>query len=90
MHNLIVLINPSEKAWDTPLKVGKMILNRFCIAEDDAFELSGVYNFRKSSMKIINGESINKALRERFLFARKRRIKGKEHKIATPMQLFRF
>ena len=80
----------SERVWETPLKAGKMILNRFCVAEDDAFELSGVYNFRKSPMNIINGESINKPLRERFLFARKRRIKGKEHKFAKPTPLFGF
>ena len=48
MQNLVVLMEPSEDAWRTPLKGGKMILNRFCIDEDAAFELSGV-NYLKQS-----------------------------------------
>ena len=43
-------MEPSEQASETPLKAGNMILNRFCIDEDAAFELSGV-NYLKSSMK---------------------------------------
>ena len=34
MQNLLVLIEPSEYAYETPLKVGNMTLNRFCIDED--------------------------------------------------------
>ena len=49
MQNLVVFMEPSEHAWNTPLKGGNMILNRFCIDEDAAFELSGVYSFKKSS-----------------------------------------
>ena len=47
MQNLVVLMEPSEDAWDTPLKGGNMILNRFCIDEDAAFELSGVNYLKK-------------------------------------------
>ena len=43
MQNLVVLMKPIEFAYDTPLKGGKIILNRFCIDEDAAFELSGVH-----------------------------------------------
>ena len=42
MQNLVILMEPSELAYRTPLKSGNMILNRFCIDEDAAFELSGV------------------------------------------------
>ena len=49
MQNLVVLMEPSEDAFDTPLKAGNMILNRFCIDEDAAFELSGVNYLKKSS-----------------------------------------
>ena len=48
MQNLIVLMEPSEEAWETPLKGGNMIFNRLCIDENAAFELSGV-NFLKTS-----------------------------------------
>ena len=49
MQNLVVLMEPSEDAYHTPLKGGNMILNRFCIDEDAAFELSGVNYLKKSS-----------------------------------------
>ena len=47
MQNLIVLMEPSEKAFLASLKAGNMIFNRFCIDEDAAFELSGVYYLKK-------------------------------------------
>ena len=47
MQNLVVLMEPSENAWRFPLKGGNMILNRFCIDEDAAFELSGVNYLKK-------------------------------------------
>ena len=53
MQNLVVLMNSSRDSWNTSLKGGNMILNRFCIDEDAAFELSGVnkgmeYSFLRS------------------------------------------
>ena len=47
MQNLVVFMEPSEKAYETHLKGGNMILNRFCIDEDAAFELSGVNYLKK-------------------------------------------
>ena len=47
MQNLVVMMEPSKDAWRTPLKGGNMILNRFCIDEDAAFELSGVNYLKK-------------------------------------------
>ena len=47
MQNLVVLMEPSKYAHRTPLKAGNMILNRFCIDEDAAFELSGVNYLKK-------------------------------------------
>ena len=49
MHNLVVFMEPSEDAWDTSLNYGNMVLNRICIDEDAAFELSGVNYFQNSS-----------------------------------------
>ena len=53
MQNLIVLMEPIAGAHDNSLKAGNMILNRFCIEEDAAFELSGInkgmeYSFLRS------------------------------------------
>ena len=71
MQNLVVLMEPSEKAWITPLKAGNMILNRFCIDEDAAFELSGVNYLKKSSEEMSFGRS------KKFKVQRKQ--KGKEY-----------
>ena len=46
MQNLVVLFEPS-RGPDVSLKGGNMILNRFCIDEDAAFELSGVNYLKK-------------------------------------------
>ena len=50
MQNLIVLMEPSVEAYRTPLKGGNMILNRFCIDEDAAFELFRVNYLVKTSL----------------------------------------
>ena len=52
MQNLIFLTEPPSDAWNTSSKAGKMCLNRLCIAEDAAFELSGVYCFAKYFFQI--------------------------------------
>ena len=57
MQNLVVLMEPSDDAWDNSLKTGNMIFNRFCIDEDAAFELSGVKYLQKSSRKMLSGKS---------------------------------
>ena len=66
MQNLVVLMEPSEKAYDISLKGGNMILNRFCIDEDAAFELSGVHYLEKLS-------KLSLEMNE------KRKVKGKEY-----------
>ena len=71
MQNLVVLVGPSEDVYDNSLKGGNMILNRFCIDEDAAFELSGVNYLKKSSFEIEIGK-IKK-------FKVKRKEKGKEY-----------
>ena len=71
MQKLVVLMEPSEHACDNDMKAGNMILNRFCIDEDAAFELSGVNYLKKSSDDIRHNESIK--------FKVKRKVKGKEY-----------
>ena len=53
-QNLVVFMEPSADGFDISLKGGTMILNRFCIDEDAAFELSGVNYLKKSSAGIIH------------------------------------
>ena len=70
-QNLVVLKEPSEDAFDNSLKAGNMFLNRFCIDEDAAFELSGVNFLQKSSKDMAYGESKR--------LTNKRKVKGKEY-----------
>ena len=80
MQNLVVLMEPSEDAFANSLKAGNMILNRFCIDEDAAFELSGVNYLKKSSV-----DSNLKLNRE---FEAERKIKGKEYSFLRSETVF--
>ena len=70
MQNLVVLLEPSEDAFNISVKGAKMCLNRFCIDEDAAFESSGVYYLEKES------EKLRRSKGREFDF--KRKIKGRE------------
>ena len=48
LQNLVVLMEPSDRARNISLKAGNMILNRFCIDEDAAFELSEVNYLKRN------------------------------------------
>ena len=48
-QNLVFLMEPSRYAWNISLKAGNMCLNRFCIDEDAAFELSEVCYLERPS-----------------------------------------
>ena len=48
IQNIVLLMEPSDFAYDISLKAGKMFLNRFCIDEDAAFETTGVYYLFKT------------------------------------------
>ena len=81
MQNLVVLMEQTEDSDKTPLKAGNMILNRFCIDEDAAFELSGVNYLKKSSFDMEVGKSIK--------FKVKRKVKGKEYSFLRSYLIFR-
>ena len=49
MQNLVLLMEPSEYAYDIDLKGGNMCFNRFSIDEEAAFELSGVHYLKERS-----------------------------------------
>ena len=71
MQNLVVLMEPSKDAFNHSLKAGNMILNRFFIDEDAAFELSGVNYLKESSYDITHLQSSK--------FKEKRKQKGREY-----------
>ena len=68
IQNLVLLMDPSEDAWDISLKCGNTCFNRFCIDEDARFELSGVHYLGKTSVDI--------TYKKEFEFERKSKGKG--------------
>ena len=59
MQNLVVLVHPFENDHDISLKVGNMLLNRFCVDEDAAFELSGVHYLETSFFLDLHNEEFD-------------------------------
>jgi len=55
-HNIVVVMGPSIHAYDVASKVGLMYLNRFCIDEEAAFELNGVYSIQRNGTQIFWNE----------------------------------
>ena len=74
-QNLVVFMEPPKPAWNISLKGGNMILNRFCIDEDAAFELSGVSSLKTTSEDIQEEDSEDDSLEVKL----KREEKGKEY-----------
>ena len=48
IQNLVILMEPALDGDNVSEKAGNMILNRFCIDEDAAFELSGINHLKKA------------------------------------------
>ena len=47
MQNVVLLMEPNDDTYFISLKAGKLLLNRFCIDEDAAFESTGVYYLKR-------------------------------------------
>ena len=60
MQNVVLLMEPSDLAYDISPKAGNMYLNRFCIDEDAAFESTGVIYLFKYPMNNNTNENILK------------------------------
>ena len=79
MQNLVILMEPSLDGDNVSVKAGNMILNRFCIDEDAAFELSGVHYLKEASWTMGLGPLVSGGLKA----ALRRRAKGTEYFYST-------
>ena len=52
LQNVVLLMEPTHSSVPS-MKGGNMCVNRFCIDEDVAFELSGVYYLKQWSHKVL-------------------------------------
>ena len=66
IQNLVLLVDPFENETGPmiSLKAANMCVNRFCIDEDAAFEISGIYDITKTftdkEKRIILGQQLAK------------------------------
>ena len=88
-NHVVLVMGPSNHAYDVSEKAGRMYLNRFCIDEEAAFEAAGVYSMQKY------GTKIPYKLRYRFFwnqmkrFAESKPKDSKIHLIYTESNLFK-
>ena len=75
MQNLVILMEPSLDGDNVSVKAGNMILNRFCIDEDAAFELSGIHYLKEASWTMGLGPLVSGGLKA----ALRRKAKGMEY-----------
>ena len=52
MQKIVLFIEPSDDAWQTPLKIGNLFMNRFVVNEDAASEVVKIFELDKTSLKI--------------------------------------
>ena len=49
---IVLFIEPIDDAWATPLKIGRIFMNRFAIDENSSFEIVKVLELAKTSMAL--------------------------------------
>ena len=54
MHKIVLFIEPSVEAFETPSKIGHIFMNRFTIEEDASFEIAKVLELGKIPLKSID------------------------------------
>ena len=73
MHNVILFPEAFQEKFVTPLKIGDLFFNRFGVDEDAAFEMIGVYQLEKTSIKMADPDE-----EEYKNFEQERKDKGKD------------
>ena len=62
MQKIILFIEPTEDAFETPFKIGHLFMNRFTIEEEANFEIVKIFEFGKSSWDISNEDGKQKGM----------------------------
>ena len=52
MQKIVLFIEPYEDAFRTPLKIGNLLMNRFAVDENAAFEILGIFELEKTSLEM--------------------------------------
>ena len=62
MQKIVLFIEPSEEACETPLKIGNLFMNRFAVDEDAASEILKIFELEKYSRKMSAEERKQKGM----------------------------
>ena len=76
MQKIVLFIEPSGDAFETPVKIGNLFMNRFVVEEDTGFEILKIFELDKISTKISNS------------FAKERKQKGMDLIIKIVFSVF--
>ena len=52
MQKIVLFIEPNEDAFQTPLKIGNLFMNRFAVDEDAASEILKIFELEKTSWEM--------------------------------------
>ena len=52
MQSIVLFIEPSDDAFDTPEKIGHLFMNRFAVDENASFEVLNVLELGKTTRKM--------------------------------------
>ena len=56
MQKIVLFIEPNDDAWITPLKIGKLFMNRFAVEEDAASEVLKIFDLGKTLWKMSDAD----------------------------------
>ena len=52
MHKIVLFIESNHAAFETPEKIGHLIMNRFAVDEDASFEIFNIHELGKATVKM--------------------------------------
>ena len=73
MQKIVLLIEPIDELFITPLKIGNLFMNRFAVDEDAASEILKIFELEKTSYEMSSHKHPNYKN-----FAEERKQKGKD------------
>ena len=65
MQKIVLFIEPSDNAWETPSKIGNLFMNRFAVDEDAASEVLKIFELEKTFMKMYDDDEYKEFEEER-------------------------
>ena len=57
-QKIVLFIEPAEKAWEKPSKIGNLFMNRFAIDEDAKNEILKIYQLEKQLYYLLDSSSL--------------------------------